>query len=218
MHAKPSLPYVILLHGLARTAASMKPMARHLAAHGYGIVNQGYPSTRAPVETLAATVIPNALDICRRNSANTIHFVTHSMGGILLRNYLAYNAISEPGRVVMLSPPNHGSEVVDKLRSNFLFKWLNGPAGQQLGTDENSLPFQLGPINRESGVITGDRSLNLILSRFIPGKNDGKVSIKSARLPGMADFRVVHATHTFIMQNPDAMAHTLAFLKTGRFL
>ncbi|MDY6822693.1 MAG: alpha/beta fold hydrolase [Thermodesulfobacteriota bacterium] len=210
--------YVVLLHGLARGSASMKPMARHLTGHGYGVVNMGYPSTKKDIHTLAATVLPEALAACRQNGARTIHFVTHSMGGILVRCYLGRNIIAEPGRIVMLSPPNHGSEVVDRLKANPLFCWFNGPAGQQLGTDSSGITHKLGPVNRQIGVITGDRSVNLLLSRLIAGPNDGKVSVKSARLPGMADFRVIHATHPFIMRNRLAIGHTLAFLETGRFL
>jgi triacylglycerol lipase len=139
------------------------------------------------------------------------------MGGILVRYYLKENRIPELGRVVMLSPPNGGSEVVDKLGGTFLFKWMNGPAGQQLGTGENSIPKQLGPVDFDLGIITGDRSINLILSCLIPGSDDGKVSIENAKVKGMKDFRVIHASHPFIMKNKEAMSQVVSFLKTGHF-
>lgn len=209
--------YVVLLHGLARTERSMKTMAEHLEAAGYGVVNAGYPSRTATVEELSAATIPGAVVQCRENGAKTIHFVTHSMGGILVRNYLAHNKLPELGRVVMLAPPNNGSPVVDKLKNNFAFVWLNGPAGRQLGTGKDSLPKKLGPVDFNLGVIAGDRSVNLLLSQMIPGPDDGKVSIAGTKVEGMKDHLVVHATHPFIMKNRQVIHQTIAFLQNGQF-
>ncbi len=209
--------HVILLHGLARTDRSMAKLARHLSKNGFVTHNVGYPSRKKSVETLARQVLPPAITACRESGARAIHFVTHSMGGILVRYYLHHYDIPELGRVVMISPPNRGSEAVDKLRDNLFFKWVNGPAGQQLGTDAASLPNRLGPIKFELGVITGDRSVNLLLSWLIPGPDDGKVAIDRARVDGMADFIVVHATHPFIMKNKRVMAQVCSFLTYGRF-
>ena len=117
----------------------------------------------------------------------------------------------------MLSPPNKGSEIVDRFKNNFIFKWLNGPAGQQLGTDKNSLPQQLGAVNFELGVIAGDESINWILSLFIPKEDDGKVSIENTKVEGMKDFIVVGATHPLIMKHKDAISQTIYFLKHGKF-
>jgi hypothetical protein len=195
----------------------MKDLASRLAAEGYGIVNVGYPSRTATVEDLAEKVIPETVAECRRNGAARIHFVTHSMGGILVRYYLSRHDLPELGRVVMMAPPNCGSEAVDRLKDNFAFKWLNGPAGQQLGTGGDSLPRGLGPVNFETGVIAGDQSINLILSRFIPGPDDGKVSVAATKVDGMRDHIVIHATHTFIMSNPQAIEQTIVFLKQGQF-
>ena len=146
-----------------------------------------------------------------------VHFVTHSMGGILVRFYLANHRLVNLGRVVMLSPPNQGSETVDKLANMPGFGWLNGPAGQQLGTDENSLPNRLGPADFELGIITGNRSINLILSTMIPGPDDGKVAVERAKLAGMADFLVVPHSHPFIMKKPLVIEQTQFFLEHGRF-
>ncbi len=208
---------VILLHGLARTERSMEKLGRHLAAQGYGVVNAGYPSRTATVQELAEETIPSAVAGCRDNGAKKIHFVTHSMGGILVRYYLAHNSLPELGRVVMLAPPNNGSPVVDKLKNNFTFQWLNGPAGQQLGTGESSLPKSLGPVDFDLGVIAGDRSVNLLLSRMIPGPDDGKVAVADTRVEGMKDHIVIHATHPFIMKNAQVIDQALFFLKKGAF-
>lgn len=209
--------YVILLHGLCRTSRSMRVMERSLAAAGYQVVNVDYPSRTAPVERLSEWAIAPAVTACQRDGATTIHFVTHSLGGILVRSYLARHTIPELGRVVMLGPPNQGSELVDKLGTLWFFKRINGPAGDELGTEVHSVTCRLGPANFCVGVIAGNRSINWINSCLIPGPDDGKVSVARARLEGMTDFVVVPATHPFLMRNRTVIRQTLAFLQTGRF-
>ncbi len=147
-----------------------------------------------------------------------IHFVAHSLGNIMLRYYFSDHAIPDNmGCIVMLGPPNKGSEVVDKIGHMKPFDWVNGPAGQQLGTSSNSLPNQLPVPDAEIGVIAGTRSVNWILSTYIPGPDDGKVSPENAKIEGMKDFAVVPATHTFMMNKPEVIKMTINFLKHGRF-
>jgi triacylglycerol lipase len=209
---------IILLHGLCRTTHSMTKMQHALTEAGYTVWNVDYPSRTALIQTLADDAIGKAVANCQQNGATRIDFVTHSMGGILVRSYLARHNIPDLGRVVMIAPPNQGSEVVDKLGGLHLFKWINGPAGNELGTDKHSVPNQLGPANFPVGIIAGDRSINWINSLFmIPGPNDGKVSVERAKLAGMKDFIVIHATHTFIARNNEAIRQTIAFLQNGKF-
>ncbi len=209
--------HVILLHGLARTSRSMATMARGLERAGYTVDNRDYPSRSAPVEELALATIDAALAKPEARAATRIHFVTHSMGGILVRARLARGGIDRLGRVVMLAPPNAGSEVVDRLGGWWLFKRVGGPAGAQLGTGGEALARTLGPATFELGVIAGDRSMNWINSGLIPGSDDGKVSVASTRLEGMADHVVIHATHPFIAGRREALELTLGFLRTGAF-
>lgn len=209
---------VVLLHGLARTNNSMNLMADALADDGYSVVNIGYPSRKQPIEALAPSHIPVALNECRMLGSQRIHFVTHSMGGILVRYYLSKQRFEELGRVVMLSPPNQGSEVVDKLADMPGFELFNGPAGQQLGTGDGSVPNSLGPVDYPVGVITGNKSINLFLSLLIPGDDDGKVSIERAKVEGMLDFLVVPHTHPMIMRSKNVIAQTKYFIKSGEFL
>lgn len=209
---------VVLIHGLARNAQSMEKLAAVLNGSGFQSCNVSYPSTRNTVEASAKQFVLPKIKECLGPYRGPVHFVTHSMGGIIVR-YLATHAEHfEIGRVVMLSPPNQGSEVVDVLKDLWLFELINGPAGKQLDTASGSLPNQLGPARFELGVITGDRSINPILSSFIPGPDDGKVSIERAKLAGMTDFLIVHATHPFIMKNDDAIEQTIYFLRRGKFL
>ena len=196
----------------------MKGLEKRLMEEGYGVANIDYASRSKTIEEIADEILLKAIDSCRRKGAKKIHFVTHSMGGIVVRYFLKNNRMPDLGRVVMISPPNGGSKLVDTLKGNFLFRWLNGPAGRQLGTDNESMPRKLGPVDFELGVITGDRSINLLLSLFISGDNDGKVSVESAKVEGMKDYIVIHATHPFIMNNRQTMEETLAFLKQGSFM
>ncbi|MBK1878867.1 hypothetical protein JIN87_18435 [Pelagicoccus mobilis] len=194
----------------------MRPMQRFLESSGFDVLNLSYPSTRYSIEDLASRL---AKRICEESAkGGPLHFVTHSMGGIVLRQLRRSNADFRIGRCVMLSPPNKGSQVVDCLGRWKLFRWVNGPAGQQLVTGPSGLPERLGAVDYECGVLTGTRSVNWILSLMLPGPNDGKVAVSHAGVEGMASFKTVRATHPFIMRNREAMANTLAFLRTGTFL
>lgn len=210
---------VVLLHGLARTYRSMESMATALEAAGYRVFNMDYASRQYPIEQLALQVIPEALDQCRSARCSTIHFVTHSMGGILLRYYLSEHAIAEMGRVVMLSPPNQGSEAADYLRDSKLYQWFNGPAGAQLITGPQGITATLGPVDYPVGVITGNEHsfFDWWLSDIIPGEDDGKVSVERAAVSGMTDFLVVPYAHPFIMDEKEVIEQTLHFLKHNRF-
>ncbi len=208
---------VVLLHGLARTARSMAPLAEAFEARGYAVANIDYPSRDAVVEVLAERAVGAGLAQCRARGASRVHAVTHSLGGILLRYYLERHAIPELGRVVMLAPPNHGSEVIDRLGAIPGFEFLLGPAARQLGTDAQGVPAQLGPPGYPVGIIAGTDTVNPLLSRYLPDPDDGKVSLASTRLSGMADFLAVPVSHPFIMRDDEVIDAAVAFIENGAF-
>jgi pimeloyl-ACP methyl ester carboxylesterase len=213
----PAQDGVVLLHGLCRTKSSMRTMELALQNAGFCVVNVDYPSRTAGIEKLSDDAIGMALESPLLKDCPKIHFVTHSLGGILVRSYFKRHPSARLGRVVMLGPPNQGSEVVDRLGSWRLFRKLNGPAGGELGTGPGSTPNTLGPVGFEMGVIAGDRSINWINSLMIKGIDDGKVSVERTKVAGMKEHLIVHSPHPFLMQNRAVIANTIQFLKTGSF-
>lgn len=218
---EPGADCVILLHGLARTYRSMTKIEKTLRQIGYQVANIDYLSRERPIEELALSAVTRGIEQCEDSGSGAgnrkIHFVTHSLGGILVRVYLTQRELPQLGRVVMLAPPNQGSEVVDGWRNVPGYFWINGPAGKQLGTDANGITQQLGPVTYPVGIIAGTRSINLILSLWLPNPDDGKVSVESTKVEGMADFMTVPVAHPFISGNQHVIEQTVKFLATGKF-
>ncbi len=209
---------VILLHGLARTELSMHRMQRMLENIGYHVANVDYPSRDHRIEVLAPMAVEAGLAQCNgKPDTSTIHFVTHSLGGILVRVYLTDHSIAKLGRVVMLAPPNQGSVAVDEMVRVPGFDWLNGPAGYQLGKGPESVPLQLGTPDFDFAVIAGNRSIDPITSAVLPDPDDGRVSVSDTRLDGMRDFAVVPVSHALIMQDRQVLRLVRNYLAHGRF-
>ncbi len=208
---------VVLIHGVNRSWRAMRPMARALQIGGYNTVNVDYPSRSGTVDKIAPMAVGNGLAQCRAIGAETIHFVTHSIGGILVRFEQARAPIPELGRVVMLAPPNQGSEVVDKTRFLPGANLVGGRALLQLGTAEEDVPAQLGAVDFEVGVIAGTGTMNPWMSAMLPNPDDGKVSVARTRVDGMADFLIVEDNHPYIVEDEIVIRNTLRFLETGAF-
>jgi pimeloyl-ACP methyl ester carboxylesterase len=204
---------VILLHGLGRTARSLDRMRRALRDTGWRAVALDHPSTRADLTQLARGLAPRIAEIAEETSGR-VHFVGHSLGGLLARAVIADHRPARLGRLVMLGPPNRGSAIADRLSRIGLYRRLLGPAGQALGTD--TVPRFPDP-DYEIGVVAGTRSIDPAGWLMLPRPNDGRVSVAATRIPGLADHATMPVTHALMMNHPAVIAATARFLKTGRF-
>ena len=209
---------VVLLHGVNRSWRAMRPMAEALQQDGFTTVNVDYPSRAGTVDEIAPMAVDNGLDTCREAGAQRIHFVTHSIGGILLRFAHEKHPIPDLGRVVMLAPPNQGSEIVDKTRFVPGASLVGGKALLQLGTGADGVPANLGPVDFEVGVVAGTGTMNPWMSAMLPNPDDGKVSVARTRVEGMSDFLIVDDNHHYIVEDEIVIRNTRAFLKTGSFI
>jgi len=212
----PRSPGVVLLHGIARTSRSLRRIERALRVAGFATLNLDYASRKHPLDALAADIHPQISDFA--DTIGQLHFLAHSMGGLLTRVYLARHRPARLGRVVMLGTPNGGSEVADLLKGLSLYRAFYGPAGQQLTTTQDDSLRSLPPPDYPVGIIAGIRPLDPIAAYFIlPRPNDGRVSLQSAQLANMADLTTVKASHTGLVRHPVAVAQAVAFLRDGCF-
>jgi pimeloyl-ACP methyl ester carboxylesterase len=214
-HARPG--GVVLLHGIARSARSLRRMQAALEAAGFATLNLDYQSRSKSLQVLVADICPAIAEFTSRVDG-PMHVVAHSMGGLLARAYLAKHPPPRLGRVILLGPPNNGSEIADRFRHLAMYRAFFGPAGQQLVTaPDAATKTLLGAPNYPLGVIAGSRSVYPIASRFLPSPNDGRVSVASTRLNGMTDHIVIPTAHPLLVRDARAIAQTVAFLRNGRF-
>ena len=217
----PSLVFadecVVLLHGLARISNSMGELESKLSRAGFSVINVEYPSLKHGIETLSAEAVGQGIQDCLDKHSESIHFVTHSLGGILVRHYFEKQSLSKLGRVVMLGPPNQGTKLVDRLMGFPGFSLL-GPTASRLGTRPDSILHKLGPVSYEVGVIAGRRNITPMGYFWLGRPNDSIVTVESTRVEGMSDHIILPVTHTFMMRNNKVIDHTINFLKFGRFI
>jgi len=208
---------VVLLHGIARTSLSMKPIEKTLLKKGYATLNIHYPSRSNTIENLASFVYQQILDDARFNK-QPLHFVTHSMGGLVVRALLNKHPLETVQRIVMLGPPNQGSEVADLIHPYQPFKAFYGPALSELTTMRaKQNPFATIPSQCELGVIAGSFNIDPICYFILPKGHDGKVTIKSTQLSGMKDHLILPSGHSFMMYNPKVLEQISYFLAHGHF-
>ncbi|MBI5596397.1 MAG: hypothetical protein HY928_09950 [Elusimicrobia bacterium] len=200
---------VFLVHGMGRTRASMTLLAYRLRKAGFRTVNVPYNQTTESLEEITARLRET---VAGQAGTAAYHLVGHSLGNVVIRN--GFKAGYAPGlaRIVMLAPPNSPARLAVKFRTVLPYRWVTGDSGQRLAAPDF---YALLPVpGVEFGVIAGDRGQRLTFDE----PNDGVVAVSETRLEGMKDFRVLHRTHTFLMNAPDTAAQCLAFLRTGRFV
>lgn len=207
-------PPVVLLHGLWRGWRAMQPLARALGNEGFSTLNLPYPSVRLPIARLVGHIRTEVAKIARDQP---VHFITHSLGGILVRSLLTGPVPWETGKIIMLAPPNHGSEIVDWLKKHPPLHQVLGPAGRSLGSDGVARELAALPPEIQAAVIMGNRDSIPIFTRLLEPENDGIVSTGKGRIDGLRGFTVVNADHTFIQSHPEAIRLSLHFLKTGEW-
>jgi triacylglycerol lipase len=216
LQAKQINESVILLHGLGDVKLSMLKLEIALKEEGYTTKNIGYSSNGETIESLAEKELSEIVERYKKIGFDKIHFVTHSMGGLIVRCYLQDHELPEGSRIVMLSPPNKGSEVADHFKESKFYNLIVGDVGQELATDSNILS-ELKQIIPEIGIIAGDKSTNPYFSKIIPGEDDGRVAVDNTKLTEMKDFMIVHSTHLTIKYNDEVIRQTVFFLQNGKF-
>lgn len=212
---------VVLIHGILRTRYSMRPVARHLVRRGYRTFLFGYPSRREPIaesaDRLAAWLKEKGLPA----EGRPLHFVTHSMGGLVARDCLTRHDIEGAGKLVQLTPPNQGSCRARQLRDLWLFRILFGPAGQELTDGPEGFHSRCGVPDVPIGIIAGGRGDERGLARVFklpaPGDNDNTVLVRETFLDGAADHIVLPFRHSFLMYFRTVKDQIVHFMESGRF-
>ena len=215
--AETAAPCAILVHGITKDSSSMADMARALSDRGYHTVNLDYPSREHPIEVLATETIPRGLAACEEAGAQPVHFVAHSMGGLLVRYYFEKRDVSAIASVVMLGTPNQGSRLGNFLSCIPWIKDFNGPAGKQMGIDPRSVPSRLGPVRFPLGVVAGTRSFNPLFAAIIDGDDDGRVGLPSTYVEGTCARVTYPLTHDALSDDPRVIDQVVTYLETGTF-
>lgn len=209
--------YVVLVHGLDWFRDTLEPTADFLNRQGYETVNVRYPSRQVRNPQEAAHWVRRVISEQCQDRTKRVHLVAHSMGALVVREYLAEGKPDRLGRVVLLAAPNHGTPLAEALRWKPLAKIFAPAVAVSCCPNpmDSSLP---GSADYAPGILMGNRpGWFPYLSPFIKGPDDGVVAVESGRLDGMADFRVLTTSHTRMPRNPETLREVLAFLQAGRF-
>lgn len=214
----PPTDTVVLIHGLGRTRRSMWMVGLWLKFCGYRVTSIGYPSHRVSIAEAVERHIGPKLAELEFAEGSRVHFVTHSLGGIVFRAWAAQRDVAFPlGRAVLLAPPNRGSEIIDELSQWRWVRWLLGPVSAELGTNADSTPNSLGPLPPETGIIMGSKDTLPVFRHLLGDESDGVVTIASAHAEGETDFTLLPTNHATIILQPAVFRAVNRFLKTGSF-
>lgn len=195
----------------------MRGLAATLRKAGYATLAPHYPARRS-LNTIVDGLQPRVAAFAAE-CGGPLHIVTHSLGGLVARALFKAHRPAQPGRVVMLGPPNAGSELADLLFRLRMDGVMLGASGAHLRTGRAAADeAMLGPVDFDLGVIAGDRPIDPVFPKLlVPRPNDGKVSVSATRVAGMRDHIVLPVSHTLMVYDRRVRAQTLAFLQDGRF-
>ena len=201
---------VVLVHGLWMNGLDMKLLKRRMSHAGYHTLQFTYPSiNNNPLDN--AGLLNEFLNSIQNE---TIHFVCHSLGGLIVRHLFHAFPEQRPGRVVTLGTPHQPSKAAIQLNKTFLSGSLLGKSIER-GLLGNAPPWRS---HNELGVIAGDLSLGLgLLIPGIPKPNDGTVAVEETRLQGMKDHKIIHASHFGLLLSSEACNCARHFLSHGMF-
>lgn len=203
---------VVLLHGIFRSSKAMQRLHDRLVKDGYLVVPFDYPSTRIDI---AASAMMLGQVVKSLEGVEKISFVTHSMGGLVVRSWLNQGGDPRARCLVMMGTPNKGAEVADVLRDWHLYRFILGPAGQQLVADRSGAISRLPVPEIPFAVIAGGKGTTDGYNPLIPGDDDGLVAVSSALLEGAEDSIEVPVLHSFLPFNAEVIDHVARYLKTG---
>lgn len=216
-HALKDKECVVLVHGLWRSGFAMRSIASNLEDNGYQTVSVDYPSTQSKIPELVQGYLLTSYEECKQTGAKKIHLVSHSMGGILIRQFLQNHSLPKGSKVVMLSPPNQGSELSEKFGSSWWYQWVVGPAGVSLSNTQQGIISKLDAIDEPVGIIAAYRDWSVWPNSWLPQPNDGTVSVESMKLAEMDDFILVNSGHAMMRFSDLVQSQIRQFLAVGEF-
>lgn len=195
--------YVIVLHGYLRSYKSMQKICQFLDKKNFIVFNCDYRSTKYSIDIIANELLKKFITRFCTKKYKTIHFIGHSMGAVIIRKFLQDNPMLNLGKVVMISPPNHGSYIADILTKIPFSDYVFGPSLKQLSTTKNSFVNRLPNIKCDCGIITA--------------QYDWVVSQNSTMLVGADDYTEISATHYGILSNKRLPGLIYNFLSSSCF-
>lgn len=205
--------HVVLIHGLGRSSKAMLALQWYLQKSGFLVLNFDYPSRRNTIQKAVDEWLSPALKNLKIEPGQKVHFVTHSLGGLIFRAWAKQRDTAFPlGCTVMLAPPNQGSEIMDHLQGRTWAHWLFGPVVKELATGPTGTTQQFGPVPPETHIIMGRRSLMPLFKHLLGPESDGIVTVCGGHTEGEAGFSIVDSDHTLIMWRPSVLREVLSIL------
>lgn len=216
--SKKNNDYIVILHGLRRSLKHMKKISAALHKENYNILQISYPSTLYPLDELIKMVLEEIGKYISINDKKIkVHFVGHSLGGLIIRGLIKNNFIYNLGRIVMIGTPNQGNIFADYFTGYGIFEYLHGPVSEQLISDQKEFKHLFGEIRSELGIIAGNKVGNYYLGYLLQDANDGRVCVCDTILKGSKEHIIIHESHDELQTNPTVIQKTVNFIKNGKF-